>query len=210
MKIIEAPVKPPPDTSASQPLVNLILWLLQKDPRLRPSIKDILREKEVQRQLREGGMELPEELIDGNTTDYLHTGLPTSLPASAQDEKAGPMDSTTTTANGTVSLMSTLVDDKDAAQRSFRVAAAVLSAQNSSNHITQDPPNSNSNNHVGGVQMGGNAIVAPTLQRAKSGNNAVGLLRKAGSTSSGGSSQNFRMYCHENVSVSCLRFLLLS
>lgn len=44
MKIIEAQVKIPAGTIISIELRNLILWLLQKDPNLRPSVKDILNE----------------------------------------------------------------------------------------------------------------------------------------------------------------------
>lgn len=44
MKIIEAQVKFPASTVISTELRNLILWLLQKDPNLRPSVKDILNE----------------------------------------------------------------------------------------------------------------------------------------------------------------------
>lgn len=44
MKIIEASVKLPPSTVISAELRHLILWLLQKDPNSRPSIKDILNE----------------------------------------------------------------------------------------------------------------------------------------------------------------------
>ena len=45
MKIIEAQVKPPGNTSAD--LRNTVLWLLQKDPNARASIKDILNEVSV-------------------------------------------------------------------------------------------------------------------------------------------------------------------
>ena len=44
MKIIQSPVKPPPSTSVSAEMINLVLWLLQKDPNNRPSIKDLLNE----------------------------------------------------------------------------------------------------------------------------------------------------------------------
>jgi serine/threonine protein kinase len=44
MKIIQSPVKPPPSTSVSAEMINLVLWLLQKDPNNRPSIKDLLHE----------------------------------------------------------------------------------------------------------------------------------------------------------------------
>jgi serine/threonine protein kinase len=44
MKIIQAPVKPPASETISNELSRLVLWLLQKDPMLRPSTKDILNE----------------------------------------------------------------------------------------------------------------------------------------------------------------------
>lgn len=129
MKIIESPVKPPPPTNASPVLTNLILWLLQKDPRLRPSIRDLLKEVIVRQRLREEGLALPEEMLDAETTNFLEQGLPTQLPKDLE-EKASVMED-----DGTVGLMTTLVDDKDAAHRSFRIAAAALSAQSSSNQM---------------------------------------------------------------------------
>ena len=44
MKIIEAQVKIPSSTVISTEMRNVILWLLQKDPNARPSIKHILNE----------------------------------------------------------------------------------------------------------------------------------------------------------------------
>jgi serine/threonine protein kinase len=44
MKIIEAQVKPPSSSNISPELVALIMWLLQKDPINRPSIKQIVNE----------------------------------------------------------------------------------------------------------------------------------------------------------------------
>ena len=134
MKIIESPVKPPPPTNASPVLTNLILWLLQKDPRLRPSIRDLLKEVVVRHRLREEGLALPEEMLDAETTNYLEQGLPTQLPKDLE-EKASVMED-----DGTVGLMTTLVDDKDAAHRSFRIAAAALSAQSSSNQMGEAAP----------------------------------------------------------------------
>lgn len=44
MKIIEAQVKIPAASPISTELRNLILWLLQKDPNTRPSVKEVLNE----------------------------------------------------------------------------------------------------------------------------------------------------------------------
>lgn len=44
MKIIEAEVQPPSSPAISPALVRLIMWLLQKDPKRRPSIKEVLNE----------------------------------------------------------------------------------------------------------------------------------------------------------------------
>jgi serine/threonine protein kinase len=44
MKIIETQVKIPATAVVSNELKNVILWLLQKDPNTRPSIKDVLNE----------------------------------------------------------------------------------------------------------------------------------------------------------------------
>jgi serine/threonine protein kinase len=44
MKIIEAQVKIPTASPITTELRNMILWLLQKDPNTRPSIKDVLNE----------------------------------------------------------------------------------------------------------------------------------------------------------------------
>lgn len=143
MKIIESPVKPPPASNASPILTNLILWLLQKDPRLRSSISDLLKEIEVRRHLHDEGFELPEELIDCETTNFLVEGLPAVLPKEVE-EKSNTND------DGTISLMTTLVDEKDTNHRSFRVAATVLSAQSSNNRMNNDynSNNNNNNNHL--------------------------------------------------------------
>eukprot|EP01034_Spumella_vulgaris_P032682 gene32682-40331_t len=64
MKIIEAQVKPPSSSNISVELVNLIMWLLQKDPVNRPSIKQIVNEEVVRRKLEEHKFDLPHELQD--------------------------------------------------------------------------------------------------------------------------------------------------
>jgi hypothetical protein len=58
-------------------LSNLILWLLQKNPNSRPSIKELLNEESIHYHLKASSLELPPELIDPevNTTDYLNIGI---------------------------------------------------------------------------------------------------------------------------------------
>lgn len=63
MKIMQSPVKPPPEATVSPQLSRFILWLLQKDPNKRPRIRDILLETYIQEKLKEHGFELPAELI---------------------------------------------------------------------------------------------------------------------------------------------------
>lgn len=75
MKIIEAPVSPPPSSTTSPVLTNLILWLLQKDPRQRPSVKDLFNEREIRQRLREHHLDLPEELESERQTNYLVGGI---------------------------------------------------------------------------------------------------------------------------------------
>lgn len=165
MKIIESPVKAPPASNASPILINLILWLLQKDPRLRPSIRDVLKEVEVRKRLRDEGLELPEEVMDEESTNFLVEGLPVQLPKELE-EKASTMED-----DGTISLMTTLVDDKDAAHRSFRVAAAALSAQKSNNRMPTggpDPLAANSDTTLLSNNINKSNVEAP-MQRAPSG-----------------------------------------
>lgn len=157
MKIIESPIKPPPATNASPVLINLILWLLQKDPRLRPSIRDLLKEKEVRNRLQDEGLELPEELIDYETTNFLVNGLPIALPKEIE-EKSVTEDGDD---DGTISLMNTLVDAKDVNHRSFRVTAAALSAQSTNTRTIND---NNSN-----IQSNNSNPAAPAPQRGPSG-----------------------------------------
>lgn len=72
MKIIEAPVKRPPEANASPELANLIIWLLQKDPNDRPSIKDILNELFVREMIKLHGLTLPEELLSAEVNNRLN------------------------------------------------------------------------------------------------------------------------------------------
>eukprot|EP01032_Pedospumella_encystans_P019017 gene19017-21633_t len=71
MKIIEAQVKIPSSTVISTEMRNTILWLLQKDPNARPSIRHILNEQSVREKLRKDQFELPEELRESRITDLL-------------------------------------------------------------------------------------------------------------------------------------------
>lgn len=99
MKIIEGQVKIPSSTVISTEMRNVILWLLQKDPNARPSIKHILNEvnqmrphplmphtehfsprsspnffllqQSVREKLRKDNFELPEELREARITDGL-------------------------------------------------------------------------------------------------------------------------------------------
>jgi serine/threonine protein kinase len=68
MKIIQAPVKPPPSNLVSTELSRLILWLLQKDPLKRPNIKEILCEDFIQSKLIEHGYEIPNDILKENAT----------------------------------------------------------------------------------------------------------------------------------------------
>eukprot|EP01035_Chromulina_nebulosa_P017946 gene17946-23572_t len=71
MKILQSPVTPPSSQSTSPELSKLIMWLLQKDPSKRPSIKEILTEKIVRKKLEERNMLVPMDIEDESLTDYL-------------------------------------------------------------------------------------------------------------------------------------------
>ena len=76
MKIIQSPVKPPPETSVSPQLCKLILWLLQKDPTKRPRIRDILCDEYVQQKLKDHHFDLPLELRNEATSYFLKSSEP--------------------------------------------------------------------------------------------------------------------------------------
>jgi NIMA (never in mitosis gene a)-related kinase len=71
MKIIQAAVEPPPETHASGELSSLVLWLLQKDWRQRPSVKEVLCDEFVRCKLAEHGLPLPDDLVDEPVTALL-------------------------------------------------------------------------------------------------------------------------------------------
>lgn len=71
LKIIQAKVEPPPSTTTSDELCNVVMWLLQKDPIDRPSTKDLLNEQIIREKLIEHDLELPEDLIDSPITNRL-------------------------------------------------------------------------------------------------------------------------------------------
>eukprot|EP00981_Chlorochromonas_danica_P004026 scaffold766_cov167-Ochromonas_danica.AAC.14 len=71
MKIIESPVEPPPSTSNSQEMINLVLWLLQKDPIHRPSTRQILNEVVVRERLQECMLSAPDDLPAEPVSSFL-------------------------------------------------------------------------------------------------------------------------------------------
>lgn len=73
LKIIQSPVKPLARENASPGLSALILWLLNKDPVKRPSIREILSEDIVQTKLQESGLSLPDELSELSTTSTINS-----------------------------------------------------------------------------------------------------------------------------------------
>jgi len=68
LKIIKNPVAPLPTDTVSACLGELIMWLLQKDPRDRPCIRDILCEQVIRDKLAEQGFELPRSLLSEPVT----------------------------------------------------------------------------------------------------------------------------------------------
>ena len=63
MKIISSPVTPIPDKNVSQELKTLILWLLEKDPKNRPTIKELLCESFIRSKMAElPYIDVPNEL----------------------------------------------------------------------------------------------------------------------------------------------------
>jgi len=63
-KIIEGYFKPPSPSTTSPEMSNLILWLLQKDPKNRPTIKDLLCEDVVREKLTEHGIDIPDDIME--------------------------------------------------------------------------------------------------------------------------------------------------
>ena len=63
-KIIEGQFKPPPPGTTSPEMSNLVLWLLQKDPKNRPTIKELLCEDVVREKLIEHGIDIPEDILE--------------------------------------------------------------------------------------------------------------------------------------------------
>ncbi len=63
-KIIEGQFKPPSPSTTSPEMSNLILWLLQKDPKNRPTIKELLCEDVVREKLIEHGIDIPEDILE--------------------------------------------------------------------------------------------------------------------------------------------------
>jgi len=88
MKIMQSPVKPPPEATVSPQLCRLILWLLQKDPNKRPRIRDILSETYIQEKLKEHGFELPTGILGNEKVlSVLNTQVP--IDQSARYRHAG-------------------------------------------------------------------------------------------------------------------------
>ncbi len=72
LKIIEAEPLPPPSLSMiSNSLWNLSIWLLQKDPNKRPSVKDLLTESVIRDRVDGLRFSLPEELFNSDITHFL-------------------------------------------------------------------------------------------------------------------------------------------
>ena len=71
MKIIQAQVEPVPESHASPQLSALITWLLQKDWRERPSTRELLCDEFIRDKLSEHQLQLPNELLDEPTMDFL-------------------------------------------------------------------------------------------------------------------------------------------
>jgi serine/threonine protein kinase len=81
MKIIQSPVTPPPSANGlSSEVAALAMWLLQKDPADRPSVKMMLNERFIRRQLLQSKFEFPQELLQHNITDRLTNGINPSAP----------------------------------------------------------------------------------------------------------------------------------
>jgi hypothetical protein len=71
MKIIESPVQPPSNSAVSQEVINLVLWLLQKDPKHRPSTRHILNEAFVRDRLAECNLEVPGDIMEDVVANFL-------------------------------------------------------------------------------------------------------------------------------------------
>eukprot|EP01036_Dinobryon_divergens_P022734 gene22734-31020_t len=105
MKIIQSPVKPPPSTSVSAEMINLVLWLLQKDPNNRPSIKDLLNEATIRQKLKENNFELPQELKESGQFETTYLNVSGDLNTTLKFNEAGEIVNFTSpeTINGTTS-----------------------------------------------------------------------------------------------------------
>lgn len=85
MKIINAQVNPPPANQVSPELSRLVLTLLQKDPALRPTTKEVLCEELIRSKLKEHQFALPSELEDLPVTYNLSDRRP-EVRVSAEDK----------------------------------------------------------------------------------------------------------------------------
>ena len=72
MKIIQSPVPPLPKDTPSE-LAALTMWLLSKEPKHRPAVRDILTEAMIREKLREYRLPLPVEMEHGTETNRLST-----------------------------------------------------------------------------------------------------------------------------------------
>lgn len=79
MKIIQAPVPSLPKDTPSD-LSALTMWLLSKEPRQRPSVRDVLTEGIVRERLKEYRLPLPAEIEQTTATSHLVAkGMGTTL-----------------------------------------------------------------------------------------------------------------------------------
>ena len=106
MKIMQAKPESLSKQTVSPELNRLVVWLLQKDPTKRPTIREILNDSLIRRKLKEHQLESPSFLDDYEETHYLNKATSeneiynnTSTPNSKRDKTSTSLSNRTGAAN---------------------------------------------------------------------------------------------------------------
>lgn len=108
MKVLQSPVILPNSQYYSDELIRLILWLLQKDPNNRPTIKEVLCEEFIQYQLNINNIPLPSDLDDLPTTDILKSSVTRKISSQHTKSSNSSNSSNTTVINNNVTASNRL------------------------------------------------------------------------------------------------------
>lgn len=160
LKIIQSAVPPlPAGSEISQDISSMIQRTLQKDPSQRPTVREILSERAVQRQLRDHRLDLPDSVP-------VYSGVPENRHALADSDpptgsKSAPKTVSSTSSKTGVSPMGTTTDIRSTRVRGISGASAtagskVISSSRARNiHQKQTAPSTNSAVVVNRLYPGG-------------------------------------------------------